>query len=110
MAGFKPEECIACDRCGSFIPKILTKYHQCMGSDKTKRPANIPLERWLTVESKILDGALFEEYMRELAEDEPTHPRIKIVEVPTYEFNYKYAAISFIIGGLLGCLLFYLAR
>lgn len=47
MTGFSEKECVSCERCGAFIPKMLTQFHQCMGSDLSRRPANISLEDWL---------------------------------------------------------------
>jgi len=47
VVGFSEKECVGCDRCGAFIPKILAQFHQCAGSDMSKRPANVPLEQWI---------------------------------------------------------------
>jgi hypothetical protein len=45
--GFRSDEMTACERCGAYIPKVLASFHQCRGSDRHIRPANVPLEQWL---------------------------------------------------------------
>lgn len=64
MTGFTEKDCVGCERCGAFIPKAFVQFHKCMGSDKSKRPANVPLEQWIEMNryrsldtqfSKIMD-------------------------------------------------------
>lgn len=50
---FTPNEMIACERCGAYLPKRLAEFHRCPGSDKRLRPANVPLERWLRTTNSI---------------------------------------------------------
>jgi hypothetical protein len=49
--GFSEKECIGCERCGAFIPKTLVQFHKCRGTDFTKRPANVPLDTWLSIQA-----------------------------------------------------------
>lgn len=99
MGTFSEHECDACERCGAFIPKVLVKYHQCRGSDKTKRPVNVTQDIWFTKTQAQPFDKIFDTFKRNFEED-PTYPRIKIVEIPTREYNYLYAALGFIAGGL----------
>lgn len=54
--GFKESECEACQRCGMFVPMIMSKYHRCLGTDTTKRPVNISPEAWHARGHLLLSG------------------------------------------------------
>ena len=49
MAVMKPDpkDYEGCERCGAYLLKALVHFHQCRGSDWTKRPANVPLAKWV---------------------------------------------------------------
>ena len=73
---FTPNEMIACERCGAYLPKNLAVFHQCRGSDLHLRPANIPLEKWMYRQriQKEINNALqdnenfFEDLMRDYSD------------------------------------------
>lgn len=43
---FRENDCLTCERCSAVIPQALASLHRCQGTDQTRRPANIPPERW----------------------------------------------------------------
>jgi len=47
MSGFTEKECTVCDRCGASLAIVLVQFHTCRGSDKSKRPANVSIDRWI---------------------------------------------------------------
>jgi hypothetical protein len=117
MPGFTPEECVACERCGAFIPHVLVKFHQCKGTDVTKRPANVPLETWLntekiraSIESTVAGfDKSFHDFRNALeSDDTPTNPRVILIDVPQKSLHMNSFLYGALFGGVVGTILWFL--